>query len=92
VKTVKLTTPIQFGEETIAELRFREEAVAGDMRGIPMRDPMYWDDLLKLAGRLCAQPDAVISKLSMADLQEVVPLVAGFLGGGPATGSAPSPS
>lgn len=80
---LQLKNPIQVGEGApITELNFRDEPVAGDMRGIPIRDPMLWDDILKLAGRLCAQPDAVMNRLSFGDLQEVAKLVGGFTGGG----------
>jgi hypothetical protein len=71
-----------------AFLTFREEVVAGDLRGVPMRDPMLFDDLLKIAGRLCGQPDNVMAKLSVGDLLEVAPFVAGFIGGSPPTGTA----
>lgn len=86
---VKLKKPIAFGDQTITELIIRDEVVAGDMRGIPMRDPMWFDDVLKLLGRLAAQPDPVINKLSFEDLAEVAPLVAGFIGGSPPTGTEP---
>jgi hypothetical protein len=88
-----LKKPIKLGEgEPITHFVFREEVVAGDMRGIPMRDPMHFEDILKLAGRLCAQPDAVINKMSFADLTEVNQLVAGFIGAGLETGSTASQS
>ncbi len=89
----KLKKPIKHGEgETITELTFREELCAGDMRGIPIRDPMFFDDVMKLAGRLSGQPDAVIAKLAWPDLMGVLPLVAGFMGAGLETGSLPSQS
>jgi hypothetical protein len=62
------------------------------MRGIPMRDPPFWDDLLKVAGRLCGQPDALINKLSFEDAAEVVSLVGGFTGLSRPTGTGPSQS
>lgn len=82
-----LKKPIQVGEaQPVTELTFREEVVAGDLRGVPMRDPMLFDDLLKIAGRLCAQPDNVMARLSVEDLMEVAPLVGGFIGASPTTG------
>lgn len=86
-----LKKPIQLTSESplITSLTFREEVVAGDMRGVPMRDPMLFDDVLKIAGRLCGQPDAVLNKMSLVDLLEVAPLVAGFMGIGLETGTAP---
>ena len=86
----QLNTPIQFGEQTITELNFRDQLVAGDFRGIPIRDPMLFDDILKLAGRLSAQPDPVINKLSFGDLTEVSAVVLRFMEAGPVTGNAPS--
>jgi hypothetical protein len=78
-----LKKAIQRGEnETITELHFRDEVVAGDMRGIIMREEMTFDDMLKIAGRLCAQPDDVMNKLSFADLSKVGALVGGFFEAG----------
>lgn len=87
-----LKAPIPFGEQgpPISELVFREEVCAGDMRGLKVNslaDPTT-DDILKIAGRLCAQPDAVMSKLKMADFLEVVGLVASFIKAGQETGTA----
>lgn len=87
-----LKNPIQLGEgPAVTELNFREEVVAGDMRGLPMRDPMHWDEILKLASRLSGQPEAVINKLSFRDLTEVTKRVAGFIGAGLETGTTGSP-
>lgn len=87
----KLTTPVTVGSDTVTELKFREKIVAGDLRGVPMRDPMHFEDLLKIAGRLCAQPDPVMNSLEFADAMEVVGVVGGFMAPSPKTGSAPSP-
>jgi hypothetical protein len=93
---VKLVKPVQLGEEgvPVTELSFRDEVVAGDMRGIKLSalsDPTP-DDMLKIAGRLCGQPDALMSRLCLADLLKVVEVVGGFLEAGLAIGSAASPS
>jgi hypothetical protein len=90
-----LKKPIQVGEQgaPIESLTFREEVCAGDLRGMKARsleDPTF-DDLLKIAGRLCAQPDLVMSKLSLEDMGEVIKAVAGFMNAGQETGTAPSP-
>lgn len=84
-----LKAPVAHGEVTITELNFREEIVAGDLRGVAMRDPMQYDELLKIAGRLCAQPDAVMNKLSLADTLGVVEAVGSFFDGGLKTGKKP---
>jgi hypothetical protein len=90
---LKLKKPISLGEEgaPITELSFREEIVAGDLRGIKLKsleDPAA-DDLLKIAGRLCGQPDAVMSRLGLADLAQVLEVVGGFLSAGLEIGSEP---
>lgn len=78
--------------DEITSLTIRDEVVTGDLRGIPMREPMHFDDIAKLLGRLAGQPDNVINKLSLVDLLEVGPLVMGFTGLGPTTGNPPSSS
>lgn len=88
-----LKKPIRVGETTpeISELTFREEVVAGDLRGIRMSalaDPSV-DDLLKIGGRLSGQPDAVMNRLSPEDFGEVAALVNGFFASGPGTGTKP---
>lgn len=87
-----LKTAIVLGEGApVVELNFRTAVVAGDLRGIKfsaLQDPAT-EDLLKIAGRLCGQPDVVLSKLSIADTLEVVSLVGGFLEAGLETGSKP---
>ncbi len=87
-----LKKPVQLGEgEPVTELVFREELVSGDFRGLKVNslsDPLM-DDLLKIAGRLCAQPDVVMGKLGMLDLSEVIGIVGGFLQAGQETGIAP---
>ncbi len=89
-----LKKPIQVGEGLpVTELVFREELCAGDLRGIrssSLNDPLV-EDLLKIAGRLCAQPDPVMHKLGFEDLAEVLGVVGGFLGSGEPTATKPSP-
>lgn len=89
-----LKKPIRLGETTpeITELTFREEVVAGDLRGIRQSalatDPLI-DDVLKIAGRLCGQPDAVMNRLSVYDTGEVMALVHDFFKRGLETGTTP---
>lgn len=95
MRSLKLKKPIAHGELSapITELSFREEVVAGDLRGVAMREPMMFEDLLKIAGRLCGQPEAVMQKLSVTagDMNEVLQLVGNFMSGGQPTGSEQSP-
>jgi hypothetical protein len=88
---LKLSSPVAHGSVTVTELNFREKVVAGDLRGVPMRDPMHFDDILKIAGRLCAQPDPVMNALSIEDAMGVVETVGGFIGASQKTGKEPSP-
>lgn len=95
MKTIILKKPIRLGETTpeIRELRFRDELVSGELRGIKisgLQDPDV-GDLLKIAGRLCGQPDVVMNRLAVEDLGAVVEVVAGFLSDGRGTGIEPSP-
>lgn len=79
---------------TIDVLVFREEVVSGDLRGIKVQglsDPSV-DDLLKIAGRLCGQPDLVMNRLGIADFAQVLEITGGFLQAGQQTGTEPSPS
>lgn len=87
-----LKYPVTVGDVTVSELTIREKIVAGDLRGVPMRNPLHTDDLLKIAGRLCAQPDAVMNGLSLEDFDELAGIVVGFTNGGQKTQTAPSPS
>lgn len=95
-RTMVLKKSIIVGETgaPITELHFRAEVVAGDLRGIRVRDldnpPL--DAVLTIAGRLCGQPDVVMNKLSHVDLGALLEIVGGFLSPAPATGTAPSQS
>lgn len=86
-----LKRPVSVGSVEVTELVFREELVAGDLRGVKassLSDPTI-DDLLKISGRLCGQTDQVMSRLSVDDLGRVLEVVGGFLSGGPPTGPTP---
>lgn len=92
-RTITLKKPIQVGEGgLVTQLTFRDEVVAGDLRGVNLAhlsgDMFDAAEILKVAGRLCAQPDPVMNRLSLADFQEVSALVVGFIEGGTPTGSA----
>lgn len=78
-----LKKPIAHGDDMITELRFRDEVVAGDLRGIRFgKEGLVTEDLLRIAGRLCGQTDPVMSKLSMPDFCAVSEMIGGFLGAG----------
>lgn len=84
-----LTSPVDFAGLVVTELKFREQIKMRDMRGLPMRETMLWDDAMTVAGRLCGQPDAFMGELSLLDGQSVWMLVAGFLADSPTTGEKP---
>lgn len=85
-----LKRPIKVGEKAeITELVFRERVTSGDLRGIKL-DALVGrvgdstvDDYLKIAGRLCGQPEIVMNDLSEQDLGDVVDLIVSFRSGGP---------
>jgi hypothetical protein len=86
--TVKLKEPIRFGEQVVDELALRKPK-AKDFRSFPENPTM--GDVLDLVGRLSGQPKQVIDELGVEDLAEVSKLVEGFIPGGRATGTEPSP-
>jgi hypothetical protein len=95
VKSYKLQTPVDLLDKegntvsSVSELQFREKVVSGDLRGMKissLSDPTT-DDILKIAGRLCAQPDVVMARLSFPDLLGVTEIVGGFLSSGLPTGN-----
>lgn len=83
----ELKKPIVNGTETITAFNLREEITAGDMRGLPMRDPMHHDEILKLVGRLSGQPDNVVNKLCITDYAELAQYVGVFMSDGQAIGT-----
>lgn len=86
-KTVTLKHPITHGSQTITELVFRP-LKAKDLRRLqsPHTKPMAMT--LELAGYLSGQTIQVIDELQGEDVQEVIALVGGFIGGSQATGDA----
>lgn len=81
--TIKLKTPITFGSQTIEELVFRRPK-GKDFIGIELKigsDGLVLDfsSILRLSGRLCGQPDAVMGEIDVADFQEVAGVVMGFI-------------
>ena len=74
----QLKTPIQFGSDTITELRFKELR-AKHLRGMPMNNPTF-GHALDVAAQLCGQPPAVLDEMSPEDFQEVARIVGFFPG------------
>lgn len=77
-KKIKLSKPIEHGNEEITELCINREPVAGDLRGIPVRD-MTYDHLYEITSRLTGVPSPAIRKLSLKDFVEISAMVTSFL-------------
>jgi hypothetical protein len=86
---IQLTKPVQVGTgPLVEELTLREEVVSGDLRGVKWTAlaESDHDALMRVAGRLCGQPDPVMMGLCLADTLRVVEVVSGFFSAGPETG------
>lgn len=92
-KNIKLKFPIAFGSEKIEEIKFSRPPVAKDMRDLPA-DSEKWTvgNYLEVASKLTAQPPAVLDKLDLEDLAEVMKAVGELRQRGPETGAPPSAS
>ena len=88
--TVTLNVPIRQGSETITELVFSRRVVSGDMRGIPMRKEMHWDEAMLIAARVAGVPPSITSKLDFDDMAEVAGVVGRFLMSGQKIGPVPA--
>lgn len=75
--TVCLHDPIQVGEETVSELKFKKPK-AKHLRGLDL-GKMNVDDFLKLASNLTAEPPSTLDELSFKDLAEVTGVMNSFL-------------
>ena len=77
--TIKLKKPIEFKKsddtvEHISELVFRNETESGDIEELPLANATV-GDLMRVAARLCGKPIAIIRKMDIGDLEEVLELV-----------------
>ena len=82
---IPLKNPLKHGEEDIRELLFGREMVAGDLRGISVRD-MTHDNICEVAARITGVPAPILRQLTMPDYLEVAGVVGDFFGGSPVTG------
>lgn len=71
----KLKEPVLFGKETITEFELQKPK-AKHIRSMPQSPGM--DAVLKIVGKLAAQPDAVIDELSMEDVNILSEYFAAF--------------
>lgn len=76
---IRLKSPLKHGTEEIAELVFGREMVAGDLRGISIRDLTH-DNVCDVASRITGVPAPILRQLKMPDYLEVAEVVSGFFG------------
>ena len=79
----KLKKPIQLGENTVEEIRYREP-VGRDMHDIFVKDTgeIAIGGMAKLFGKICDQPSQVVDLFSAPDYMRVVQICSDFLGAG----------
>lgn len=77
--TVKLTTPVEFGRDTITSLVFRDGRI-GDLKGLGTKPGVFPtdDQLFQIASRMCGQPLKVIELLSAEDGGEAKEIALNF--------------
>lgn len=78
---ITLTTPVQFGKETIESLTF-PKGTFGILKGLALpvdRAPTI-DELMQIAARLCGKSPKVIESLDPDDADEVIAVALGFFG------------
>lgn len=74
---VKLSHPIQFGDQSIDSLSFRRGKLA-DIKGLKVDGVPTLDQLIMIASRMCAQPLKVLEMLDGDDSGEVIEIALGF--------------
>jgi len=82
---IPLARPLMHGAEEIRELLFGREMVAGDLRGISVKDVTH-DDILEVTCRITGVPTPILKQMKMPDYLQVAELVGGFFGDSPPTG------
>lgn len=82
-QVLKLKSPVQYGQELIAELKIRKPK-AKDIRKLPQSPNT--GDILDLAGRLCGQPPSMIDELDLEDTSALLEIVGNFMEPGQTTG------
>lgn len=80
-----LINPVEVGGIRVEKLNFRERVKVKDWKGIPVRDPMHFDDMCTIAARLCGLSDLVFGEIEHEDMAAIITLVSGFLSGGQTT-------
>lgn len=83
--TVTLKHPIEWGSETITQLRFMSPK-GKHFKKMPM-EPKNFGDIFPFVAATCDQPAAVLDELEAEDIMQVMDLIGGFIPGGPETGA-----
>lgn len=81
---IPLKHPVAYGDKTISTLVLRRPK-AGDFRGLKGMDKPF-DMILDFAASLSDLSPAIIDRLDVEDMPQLIEVVSGFLGGFPATG------
>lgn len=83
---VLLKYPIEWGTETISEVKLRRPK-GKDIKGMTLSGSgVGLDELVRLSGKLGAIEPAVLDKMDAVDVMEVVGAVANFFDSGPEIG------
>lgn len=79
--TMKLSRPIEFGQDTFTELTFSEPTFA-QLKGFNLADldDMPMDAMLVLAQELCTEPPSVVGKVKAKDAAMIAGAIALFFG------------
>lgn len=79
-KTITLAEPVEWGEDTITEVRLRKPK-GKHFKKLPV-DPKTFGDIFPFVAAISDQPPAVLDELGTEDILEVMDAVADFIPGG----------
>lgn len=82
--TIKLSDPIQFGQETITEIKLQVPR-AKHIKDINAQNPTI-RDILKVASKLSLISETALDELTIEDMVKVSDAVGNLLGSGPEIG------
>lgn len=80
VDKIKLASPIEWGEETITEIRIAKPR-GKQFKKLPM-EPKTMEDMFPFIASITDQPPAVLDDLEIEDLLQLMEKVEGFIPGG----------
>jgi len=76
--TVKLSSPIPFGDDTYSELTFKKEPTAGDLAEMPVSGQVL-GDTFRIVSSMTGVETPVIKKMTMKDFTTCQNVVQNFL-------------